>query len=138
MWEVFRRNRSVSWIGINLTDSVQIGTIEYSCPFSRSSMSTSEAIRQIPIPLNGVLDFLHVMQDGAQLVAPQVVTVRINGADSILTISIPAAAPAGTITDLLNTVIVQQGDLISISFDSPAGSTAALIRAVSMRFITSG
>ena len=124
-------------LGTCFQDTVIVGTIEFNCPFNRTTLANNEAARSIPMPVAGTLDNLFVTHQNEQAVSEQTITVKLNTNNTALAVNIPIAT-AGTTSDTSNSVAVAQGDLLSISFDSPSGSTAAFIVSVCLRFTPSG
>lgn len=92
--------------------------------------ATAESGRQMIIPVAGTLAKFFVVTsvvqpgDGAL-----VLTVRVNGVDTGITITIAAGAAAGTFSDVTNTAAVAAGDLLSFSgLNSSPGTGSATLK----------
>lgn len=91
------------------------------------TFNATEANRQIISPVAGTLRNLYVRTISAQPAGGSLVlTVRINGVDTGITITIAAEAAAGTFSDTTHTAAIVAGDLISFSgLNNDGGSTSA-------------
>lgn len=134
MLEIFRRARQVQVWCSPVVDTVIVGTIEYDPPSLRAGLNNIIGDREIVMGRSGTLRNFTVQHDAAQLVSPQVAAVYVNGIITAITITIAVAAPLGFVQDLTNTVNVVAGDLVTIGYDSPAGSTAARILSHCLEF----
>ena len=115
--------------------AVTIGTSTTSfisfCAFTTNS---AEASRQIIIPISGTIRNLYVLTSTTQSANnSQVCTVRKNGANTAVTVTIAASAAAGTFSDTTNTVSVAAGDRLALQVQNNAASgTAAQIVSVAI------
>jgi hypothetical protein len=115
--------------------AVTIGTSTTSyvsfCAFTTNS---AEASRQIIIPISGTIRNLYVLTSSTQSANnSQVCTVRKNGANTAVTVTIAASAAAGTFSDTTNTVSVAAGDRLALQVQNNAASgTAAQIVSVAI------
>lgn len=76
-----------------------------------------------PLPAQGTLRALYVQTSSAQGAAgTQVYTLRKNGADTALTLTVGAGAAAGTFSDVTHSVAVAAGDLLSVKVVNNDGS----------------
>lgn len=87
------------------------------------------------VPIDGVLSKLTIVIGTQQPASGSlVITIRHNGADSALTVTIPLSGGSGSFdtvwTDFTNTVSVSAGDTIAIEFVNNATATSAVIRSV--------
>ena len=113
--------------GITLTN----GVTNYVAPFFGNSSNATESNRQISVKVATTCSRLYIRTSSAQPgTGSLVVTVRKNGADTAITLTITAGGAAGTFTDLVNTVSFAAGDLLSIKIVNNASSTSATIMEV--------
>lgn len=82
--------------------------------FGAGALNATEGVRQIPMPFSGTLRNLRVQTLGSQGNGTLVVTLRKNGVDTAITFTISASAAVGVFSDLVNSVSVVAGDLISV------------------------
>ncbi len=74
---------------------------------------------QIAIPFAGTLSKLYTISTSTQpALGAFVMTVNINGADTALTVSIPANGAPQELTDLVHSVAVNAGDLLSFKLQN--------------------
>lgn len=73
----------------------------------------TEAKRRISWPLAGTFKNLYVRTYGTHFAANTVITMRVNGIDSALTVTVPASSAAGTFKDITHSVQVDIEDFIS-------------------------
>lgn len=109
--------------------TVPAATTSYAAPGAGSAVTT-ENQRQTPIPRATTVRNLYLSTAGAQpgdgtLVA----TVRKNGVDTTVTVTVAAGAAAGTVTDLTHSVAFAAGDLLSLKLvnGSPGTASATII-----------
>ena len=122
-------------LGVGINDTVVVNDLEFTCPFKRGAINSDETQAMFIMPIGGTIYNLFVLHNNAQAVSGQVVTVR-NGAvgalaNTALAVTIPTTATTQT-SNTTDRVHVAQGSIITFQFDSPTGSTAALIRSVSL------
>lgn len=97
--------------------------------FAVANFSATEGPRQYFFSRAGTLRNLRVKTTTAQPgTGTLVITVRINGAATILTLTVAAGAAAGTFTDLVNAPTFAAGDLVSLELvnNAPAAVSAAI------------
>ena len=101
------------------------------CAFTTNS---TEANRQVIIPVAGTIKNLYVLTSTTQSAAgTQVCTCRKNGANTAVVATITAGAAAGTFSDTTNSVSVAAGDKLSLQVQNNAASgTAATIVSVAI------
>lgn len=93
----------------------------------------AESSRQIISPVAGTLANLYVRTGTAQAAdGDLVLTIRINGVDTGIVITIAANSAAGTFSDTTHTAILAAGDLISIKGVNAATGTSASLSAWSI------
>ena len=117
-------NTSVT-LGVSTTSYVSF------CAFTTNS---TEANRQVIIPVAGTIKNLYVLTSTTQSAAgTQVCTCRKNGANTTIVATITAGAAAGTFSDTTNSVSVAAGDKLSLQVQNNAASgTAATIVSVAI------
>jgi len=87
--------------------------------------STVESYAQMPMPVGGVLDNFWITVKVAQPATGSLVTaVRVNGADTAITVTVPAGG-AGNFTDQVHAVAVNQGDMVCVRLTNNATSGVA-------------
>ena len=119
-------------LGVTVNDTPVVNTTEFACPFSSAtSLTSTEDDRQLVIPRGMTLHSLTVEHTNAQAVTVMVVTVKIDGTDTALTLDIPIAG-GGFTQDLINWIHINAGQEIGISFASQAGATNAVIKSFSL------
>ena len=123
-------------LGISGSDTVTVGTIEFWSPFNTKGMAT-ELISGWIVPVGMTVRDLFIEHSNAQAVSAQTVIVRVDGSNTALTLDIPTGI-GGFTSDTTNSFHINRSQVLSISFDSPSGSTAAQIRSVSMVGILDG
>lgn len=120
---------------------IAAGTTKYAAfmggAFGTTNWNSTEANRQHIIPYTGTAKNLYIRTTGAQPGAGALVfTVRKNGVDTDLTITIAANEAAGTKTDLANKVSFSAGDLICLKgVNGDGADTSALINQWSLEFV---
>ena len=117
-------------LSVSGSDTVTVGTIEFWCPFDQKVMAT-RLISSFITPVGMTVSDLFIEHNTAQAVSEQTVIVEKDATNTALTLNIPIAT-GGFTSDTTHSFHINAGQNISISFDSPAGSTAAQIRSVSM------
>jgi hypothetical protein len=91
--------------------------------------------RQIPVPYNVTFkNFFCFFGVGASQPATGslVLTIRKNGVDTAITLTIPAGSSIGTYSDITNSVSFVAGDLISVKAVNNALATSGNITAISL------
>lgn len=89
--------------------------------------STTESERQMIIPVSGTLRNLFVRTNTAQPAGggSLTLTVRINGVDTGITVTIPSGTAAGTLFNVTNSAAVVAGNLISMKGVNTHADTAS-------------
>jgi hypothetical protein len=91
-----------------------------------SSSSTTESQRQMVMPAAFTIKNLFVVTNTAQPNdGPLVFTVRKNGVDTTLTVTVAANAAASTVSDTTHTVSFAAGDLLSMKIVNNSSSSSA-------------
>lgn len=94
--------------------------------FAAASWSASEAARYITIPRAGTLKTFIIKTGTTQpFDGSLILTVRVNGVNTEITITIPTSEGAGTFSDITNTAAVAAGDLVSIEGVNAATAVSA-------------
>lgn len=100
-----------------------------------TSFSTTESSRQSLVTNSGNISRLYVRTSNTQPgTGALVFTLRVNGVDTALTVTVAANAVAGTFSDTVNSVAVNAGDLISLKLVNGASGTSAQTLTVSALF----
>jgi hypothetical protein len=96
--------------------------------FGGTNNGTSESLRAVPVPFTGLIKNLRVNMNLAPGAGKNwTFTLRVNGADTAITVTIANAATNGT--DLTHVVSVTKGDLLSwkcVPTTTPAAARAVL------------
>lgn len=117
-------------------DTVAAATTTYYNPYAgQVTDNTTEANRQAVIPFSGTLKNFYVQSTSTQTATGTLVfTVRINGVDTGVSVTIPQSGAAQVRSDTTNTATVNAGDLISVkAVNSAAASASCTLK--SMAFI---
>lgn len=81
----------------------------------------------IVVPMAGTIRNLYIRTYTAQAVGdPLSITVQKNGVSTALSVTIPAAAPAGIFSEVANTVTVAAGDYLDLALSNFSGTSAAV------------
>ena len=93
-----------------------------------SLFNADESSRQMLVPVAGTLSKFYVRTNGSQYIdGSLILTVRVNGVDTGITITIPAGATMATFSDTTHTAAVVAGDLISIKGVNAASEDSATL-----------
>lgn len=93
-----------------------------------AAANATEANRQCIVSTSGTLKNLYVATSTTQPAGGALTfTLRKNGSDTALTLSIPASTAAGAFSDTTNAVSVSAGDLLSLKAANGSASTSAAI-----------
>ena len=117
-------------LGQSNLDTPVVNTTEFSAPFGRPAFSSTEADHKFVVPRGMTLHSLFVNHTNAQAVTVQVVTIKIEGTDTAITVDIPLGV-GGFTSDIINRAHINAGEDVALSFASQSGATNALIRAYS-------
>lgn len=121
-------------IGTGLPSPVPAGATVFHS-FGFGSTNATEANKQLVMASSGNLEKFYVVTNTAQpATGSLVITVRKNGVDTALTLTIPSSAAAGVYSNTVNSISVSAGDLISISFSNSASTNSAAIVSFSALF----
>jgi uncharacterized cupredoxin-like copper-binding protein len=119
-----------------LTMSYNVATVSsaatnyFSLGGGTAAGNATEANRQTMVPIAGTARNLYVATSSTQSAGGSLVfTVRKNGADTALTLTIPASTAAGTFSDTTNSFSVAAGDKLSLKVANGTGTSAAIISA---------
>lgn len=120
-------NRTGTPLSAGVTNFQTFAYMGSSNAASSAVFAVAETERQAIIPIAGTLKNFVVRTADAQPGDGSVIlTVRINGVDTGITITIAAGAAAGTFSDTTNTAAVVVGDLVSFSGVNASASNSAL------------
>lgn len=108
--------------------NVTSATTAYAPINGTSNYNATENNRQVLIMKNCIVSNLALVTATSQPGTGSLVfTVRKNGVDTALTITIPAATVAGTFADTTNNVAFSAGDLLSLKAVNNASSNSAAL-----------
>lgn len=112
--------------------ALSASTTRYQSAFLISSV---EADTNMVVPRSGTIKNFYIMtSDGQPASGSLVFTLRKNGADTSIVITIAAGSAAGTYSDTSNTVSITAGDVITMQIVNNATSTAARYRFMTYEF----
>ncbi len=115
---------------LSFPTSIAGTTTEYAAPFLIDTDAT-EALRQVVMPRAATLRNLRVLVAGTQPSdGTLVLTVRKNGVDTALTVTVPAGGTAGQYADTVNAATFAQGDVVSISVTNNASSGSCVVKSI--------
>lgn len=120
----------VAWIGACVGgSSVTASTTQYAPIAGQNNFNSTEAARQFVMPVAGTLKNLYVVTGTNQPASGSIViTVRENGVDQALTLTVAANATANTFSDVTHSFAFDAGALISIKFvNNATGGSANII-----------
>lgn len=95
--------------------------IFYSAITAATSVRSVEANSQVSSPFDGVLDNLYMVitNNSVANLLDQVMTVRINGVDTAVTVTIPSGGATGIFATTTESAVVSQGDFVTFSATAP-------------------
>lgn len=107
--------------------AVPASVSNFACPFVQN-ISATENQRQVLMPRAGTARRLYLVTLGAQPAGGALVaTVRKNGVNTSVAVTVAGGAAAGTFSDLANAVAFAAGDLLSIGLaNANTGASAPL------------
>ena len=122
-------------LGYAPNDIPVVATLEFGTFFGRGTFSATENVRTLVVPRGMTVHDLFISSTNAQATLPMEVILRIgddadNMADTALTVTIATGAILSSNTT--TRVHINAGQTITLSFDSPATSTAAAILSYAM------
>lgn len=122
------------WTPASTPVSIAASTTTFSCPNSLSFNAT-ESSRQIMMPLAGSLFTLVIKTNTTQASdGTLTATLRINGVDTTLVITVPVNGVAAVYHDVTHTVTVAEGDLVSLKFINASPTVNASMQNWSLCF----
>lgn len=96
---------------------------------------TPETTYQVPVPLAGTFKNFYVRTTSTQSgTGSLVITMRKNGVDTTIIVTVAAGASAGTVSDTTHSFTVAAGDLITMSIVNNATVSAANLSGYSIEF----
>lgn len=111
------------------------GTTSYNT-IGAINLNGTEANRQAVIPDAGTIKTLRLVTTTAQPgTGSLVITVRKNGVDTAITLTVAAGAAAGAFADAVNTVAFAAGDLLSFKYVNNAATAGASMQTIGVTFI---
>ena len=112
--------------------TVAASTTNYVSP--AGTISGTESFREVIMPEACTARDLHLITSATQsATGSYVVTLRKNGADTAVTLTVAAGAAAGTFTDTSNSVSFAKGDRADLALQNNATSGSTGLRAFSWR-----
>lgn len=118
----------------NGADSIAAGTTAYMSVGGSITDSATEAARSIIIPQAAVLTVLTAVTGNSQPGSGSLVlTVRKNGVDTAVVLTIAAGAAAGTYSTTTTAVAFAENDLLSLKAVNNASGTSAAITTWSIK-----
>lgn len=115
--------------------NVSANVTVYMGPYTPSGAEFIESWVQEAIPHTGTFQNLFVRTISAMPGNSTVVfTLRKNGSDTAVTVTIPASSAAGTFSDTAHTVSYSQGDLWDVKAVNSGGGVSATFAAVAIQF----
>ena len=99
------------------------------------SANPTEANKQTAWPVKGIFRGLRALTRDSQANGSLTITLRINGADTPLTVTIPNAGGAATYSDLIHAAAGKEGDLVCYNAVQ-SSSTSATVNAIAMEFVS--
>ena len=115
------------YAGNTASASVPASTTNYFCT-GQSSTNGVEGNRSWVNPAPGVIRSFYLVTTGAQPSSGTMVcTVRINGADSTVSIVVPASQTPAKLSDTTHTAATSAGDVLSIGCTNNASIASATI-----------
>ena len=113
--------------------SANAGATLYST-FGSDKNSSTEARNQCVVPISGTFSNLYVRLRTSQPADNSlVITLRVNGSSTALTVTIPANSAAGNYTDLTHSVSFSAGDLVGVQVVNNSSSTSGSILSISLQ-----
>jgi collagen type VII alpha len=92
--------------------------------------NATEANRQCIVPRSGTVSALYIKTGTTHSASGSIVfTVRLNGADTALTLTIAASTAAGTFSDTTNSFSVSAGDLLTLKAANGSGTSCSIVSA---------
>ena len=115
-------------LGCGINDTPATNSTEFSCPFSRVGMGPNETTtRTFVVPVGMTIHTLRVLHGDQQDAGNTIITVRLDAADTTLTVTIVDSVAAGVISNTADRFHANAGQGISLTFVSGSGVTAALV-----------
>ena len=97
-----------------------------------AAVSTQENVRQIVVPCSMIISKFFIQTGNSQpATGSHVLTVRKNGVDTSVQITIPAGSASGVFSDTANSATFSAGDLLGIRMINNASASAAQIQSIS-------
>ena len=117
----------------DLTNAASTTQFYTACDQTRS---TAESVVQIPWPVAGTFSFMYVLTDSTQPATGTFdIILRVNTADSLLRVDVPAGGLLGAYNDAVNSVAVAQADLIDFAAVNNATGASAQLSGIMTRFV---
>ncbi|MES2803879.1 MAG: hypothetical protein V4654_15405, partial [Bdellovibrionota bacterium] len=120
---------STPLMGNAIGQAVGPGTAMFAALSGVVGLNSSEVLRSILIPKSGTIKNFYLVTNGSQPATGSLVaTIRKNGVDTAVTLTVSASAVAGTYSDTTNSFEVSAGDLISVRiFNNASGGSAGVV-----------
>jgi hypothetical protein len=117
--------------GSQFTNSGTGGSERFIHPYT-AAVGTQENVRQIVIPCSMTISNFFIQTGNSQsATGSHVLTLRKNGVDTSVQITIPAGSAAGVFSDTANSATFAAGDLLGIRMINNASASAAQIQSIS-------
>jgi hypothetical protein len=124
-------------MGNGVVNTIALSSTAYMALPGFNASSATEGSRQSVIPLAGTIKNFYVVTGNAQPGdGALTITLRKNGVDTAVTITIAAGAASNVFTDLTHSFTVVAGDLLSIKFVNASASASAQIGGYAVEFDT--
>jgi len=118
----------------NPDDVVAASTTEYNTFTGSQNFISIEDRRAILVPSDGVFSDFYVNHGSSPAGGSTIITVRKNGVNTSLTVTISSGAAAGFVSDTVNSFTVSAGDVITIQYENTFASNSARIQNTSILF----
>jgi len=117
--------------GSQFTNSGTGGSERFIHPYT-AAVGTQENVRQIVIPCSMTISNFFIQTGNSQsATGSHVLTLRKNGVDTSVQITIPAGSAAGVFSDTANSSTFAAGDLLGVRMINNASASAAQIQSIS-------
>jgi hypothetical protein len=118
--------------GSQFTNTAISGSERFIHPYT-TSVSTQESARQIVVPCSMRISKFFIQTGNSQsATGSHVLTLRKNGVDTSVQVTIPAGSASGVFSDTANSVTFNAGDLLGIRMINNASGSAAQINSISL------
>lgn len=118
-----------TWVNAQGSNAVPAGTTTFAYLNGGTfTLNTTEHNRQFPAARGGTLSRLYIRTANSQPASGSLVaTVRVNGVDTSIVITIAAGSAAGIFSNTVDTAAFSAGDLLSLKLVNNASSNSAQV-----------